>query len=282
MGLQKELVPHQMNQQECEAFFNKHKPEVVITGTSWGSNSEQMIRNHCHEKNIPHFTAVDYWANYLERWKGSTYPLHQAKEKIFVIDQNMKSEMVKIGFSEKSLLISGHPALEKLEHKTPIATKSGHETWLFLAEPSSRVNFMWILTVFDHLQKSQGEIVTLDYKLHPKEQDPQNWESVFEELKKRGISTQEYKGDLHSSFDKYDGIMGYQTMGLFEAAFSGLRTVSIPDKPLSPGVQQAMQDSGIYIHTEFKEDSLMVAHKRTLSFLGAAEKIVTEVKQSCS
>ena len=62
------------------------------------------------ERGIPTLSIVDFWSNYTERF--DTLP-----DKIAIIDEQMRQEMLAEGFPDDKLVITGQPAFDCLAEK---------------------------------------------------------------------------------------------------------------------------------------------------------------------
>jgi hypothetical protein len=109
---------------EIENWLCGIKPDFIITGTSAYDFTEKYIWSTAKKLNIPSFAILDSWINYGLRF--SNYTIFETEkyatdrqhpflpDKIMVMDEFAKEEMVKDGFDGSMVLVSGHPYFEEL------------------------------------------------------------------------------------------------------------------------------------------------------------------------
>lgn len=225
--------------EEVTRWLDEAQPDLAITGTGWGSRVEQEVRNQARRRQIRSLTVIDYWANYTARWDGADYPIRDLTDEVCVVDETMKTEMVREGFPEAQLFVSGHPYLESLSHRATAPIHDGKvRTILFLSEPlRAPESFQqkapvqaWIGKFLDALSHQQSFSPSVQLKHHPKE-DPG--------------SLPPWAAALSSGAHSFDLVMGYHSMGLLEAALEGKATFAVPICTLSEGVLQAFRTAGI-------------------------------------
>jgi hypothetical protein len=109
-----EVLPSMVDVGTACDRVDKFKPDIIMSGTSWNSNIEQVFRNIAFKKNIPSIVYIDYWSNYRKRFKEAAYPIKCTKDTICVIDDHIKAAMVKEGFPPGNIHVTGSPYYDHL------------------------------------------------------------------------------------------------------------------------------------------------------------------------
>lgn len=255
-GIAASRLPTQLNSNEAKDLFSGEKLKGVLTGTSWGSNSEQIIRNLAHENDWRSYVFLDYWANYSLRWNNSSYALNESKDIIFALDEFMKEDLEAEGFKSENIIVTGHPMLEFLEQKKlPSKVRQKNLKILFISEPFDKSHFSHLeappLNLFhsalvEAIGGQKDISVEIDVKPHPKE-DPLDLAKFQMEGINSKILPQE--AIISDVLPAYDLVVGYQSMALFEARALGCITIGIamPRGKPYPSLLKAMKHHGIWI-----------------------------------
>ena len=248
-------IESDLAQDRLESVFSASQPDIVLTGTSWGSQLEQRVRNLAGLRKIKSVTVVDYWASYLERWEGRDLPVDQIQDEICVIDDFMKKEMIENGFPSNQIYVTGHPYFEELTLKAKPHSFSSIGKVLLLSEPlrdpfsshliDSRVHH--VAEILQRLAENLNSRAEVHFKTHPKENP--GLPSAFGSQSWNRLSFKLADSQLRSpdDFAKFDLVIGYQTTGLLEAAIMGIPTISVPVAPLSGAVANAFRNAGILV-----------------------------------
>lgn len=239
-------LPTHGSEEELSGWLREINPSVLVTGTGWGSSSEQTLRNLARRAGLRSVTVVDYWANYLERWQGSDHAIQEIRDEVLLVDEAMHTEMRAAGFPSAQLHTTGHPFLEKLARsgQAPARTTASQRA-LFLSEPlrtekgalSREVTWSHVQKVLKVLSLTESPAL-VQFKLHPKESGTPlpTWATPVDPSL-----------ELPRDFTQFDWVIGYQSMGLIEAALCGTRTVSIPTQPLTVHVRRMFERVGILV-----------------------------------
>jgi hypothetical protein len=194
----------------------------LLTGTSWGSSDEQLLRNQAQTQGVQSFVFVDYWSSYTERWEGATYAaMFIDSERVFVVDSEMSHEMQVLGFRGSKLVTVGHPGWEDLLKQSPRATKKADvsPSVVFLSEPFRKEGSDPRGAILARVEAAFGKEAVLYLKPHPKEVElptrSERWLTLDADLP---------IGELPGS----DVVLGFQSMALIELALLGSRVGSIP------------------------------------------------------
>jgi len=113
------------NLKNVELFLKKEKPDFVITGTSAEDLTEKFLWKAAEKLKIPSFAILDHWSNYGIRF--SPYRVSQLGQynhnkshpylpnKILVMDDYAKNKMIREGFDQSRLIVTGQPYFELLD-----------------------------------------------------------------------------------------------------------------------------------------------------------------------
>lgn len=278
-GLSPEPVPSNVDAGFCFKYFEKTRPQVLLSGTSWNSNVEQMFRNFSASQGIPSFTVIDYWANYTPRWQGASYSIGCLVDTVCVIDEAMKLELVAEGFPENKIEVTGHPMLEQISLRPRPSAVSGQ--YLFLSEPNRDGT---LPSVESHPLKLIASAIpagsALWFKKHPKEKLPEN---IEEFLSASSGGRVDVKLFTHQpDFSQFTCTFGFRTMGLFESRCAGIPAVSIHTNSLSGALEKAMKSHGIIRPSILDLDGLKAAISAAQAamtpgsvHLGATDKVLS-------
>lgn len=90
-------------------------PSVVVTGAGAYNMIEHNFRLCAERLKIPNFAIVDYWAHYPERFRRKINGAleYSMSDKIGVMDDLCRKEMIAEGFPPEKLVIVGAPHLEE-------------------------------------------------------------------------------------------------------------------------------------------------------------------------
>lgn len=256
---------------DAQKFIDEFKPELIITGTS-GGNSEQQLRNIAFEKKIKSIVILDFWKDYSRRWLYSEYDIDKTEDKIFVMDEPTKSEMIEENFPEEKLFVTGHPYLDYIFNKTDYSEdadvnyKEFAKTILYLSQPFDIIGVKDYRThpleiLFNALARLSDRIkerFIVNIKLHPSEKISEELKAI---IKKTGNdnfvinlkSENEMTGDL---IKESDIVIGYNTIAMFESRAMNKRTLSLDAAKITNSLSNAMKNAGIE-RVEPDEDKIL-------------------------
>ncbi|OEH85491.1 hypothetical protein BHU72_05235 [Desulfuribacillus stibiiarsenatis] len=105
-------------------YLKDHKFDFVITGTGSEEYSDKYLWKACEHVGIPSLAILDQWMNYgvrFSKYHATQLHLYENDNEhifqpsyIFVMDSETKEEMVRIGFDEKKIIVTGQPYLDFL------------------------------------------------------------------------------------------------------------------------------------------------------------------------
>jgi len=267
--------------EEAEEIINNVSPDILITGTS-GGNAEQQLRNVAFNRNIKSVVIMDFWKDYGRRWLYASYQLETLKEKICVIDEMMKTEMIEEGFPKDNLIITGHPYLDKIfNYKINLENEdtSGKNNFLFLSQPLHTIGiknykihpFKIFLDAIKELSEIREENILLTVKLHPLESLLSELRSLINEYngEKLEVKFANEKTQLTELILKSKVVIGYNTIAMFEAKALNKRTISLNVVPVKKSLTKAMERAGIEIIDATKESIFDCLQKKSNSRLSS-------------
>lgn len=96
-------------------------PQIVVTGTSPEQekgevyNIEQASIYAAKKRKIPSLTVVDIWMQYPRFFDdlASGEKFKYLADKVGVLDESMKEDMLQEGFDEKNLIVTGNPSFDQ-------------------------------------------------------------------------------------------------------------------------------------------------------------------------
>lgn len=242
----------------AENIISKVDPDILVTATG-GGNAEQELRNIAYEKEIPSVVILDFWKDYSRRWLYATYPLEKMKDKVCVMDELTKKEMMEENFPEDKLIITGHPYLDKLfNHSYYKGMESKYlNNYLFLSQPLEIIGLKnykvhplkVLLNVLTKLAEEKKEKISLNIKFHPSEKHTSEINDLVSEYFSENLEinfTNENR-TLKNLLEESNEVIGYSSIALFEARAMDKRVISLNVAPVKNSLTQSMKMAGIEI-----------------------------------
>ncbi len=243
---------------EANIIMDNTLPDILITATS-GGNAEQELRNVAFERNIKSVVILDFWKDYSRRWLYSSYPIWEMKEKVCVMDQLTKMEMIQEKFPEQNLFVTGHPYLENIfKKKQSLQNKDNSErnNFLFLSQPLEIIGIKdykvhpveILIKAIKKFGICTGKKSTLIIKLHPSEKLSEDLNNIVNSgTQNLQIGLADELESLNNLIRDADIVIGYNTIAMFEARSLSKRTISLNVVPIKNSLTVAMESSGIEI-----------------------------------
>lgn len=234
-------------------FIQKQNPGLIITGTSANDYLEKKTWNIGRKMGIPVWAVLDQWMNY-----GIRFSRHHLKtldkylqekdisyrpDKIFVMDGDIKREMIDLGFDEKSLIDSGSPYFELLANqKTKFKANNENQIRLvYASEPITQdykssdywgytevLNFKCLLANLEKYAAEKHVKIHLLVKLHPRESgDFYKTYRLNEDNNLISIEVIEGLTTFNWAEFDLDCVVGMSSMFLIEAALIGIPIISL-------------------------------------------------------
>tara|TARA_Y100001954_G_scaffold237898_1_gene303227 strand:- start:32302 stop:33246 length:945 start_codon:yes stop_codon:yes gene_type:complete len=243
---------------EAESILSTVAPKVLLTGTSWGGNAEQVLRNAARRRGIPSVVVLDFWSNYSLRFRFADVSLQDMPDIICIMDEGARQEMIEEGFRPELLEISGQPHLEALTLDSARAQTSQTDRFMFLSQPDltngksvhGRPLLSSLFEEIGRVAASRERRLQLLFKPHPKEAPPE-LPALRALCQSELVDVVLVAGSL-PLVDVLEGVevvAGGTTMGLFEARARGIGASAIVSSAVPASLQAALDDAGIRVQT---------------------------------
>lgn len=208
--------------QKIEKLIKENAIAVLVTGTSWGNQTEVNTIELCKKNHIKTISILDYWSNYAMRFCKDNgeyvYP-----DQYFVIDGIAKQEAISDGVPEGILEIVGQPGLDKYVSYAKKCKRENDKIKqvLFLSQPLSllygkTLGYTEQMVLRDVVKIIKKYGYQLKVKFHPK--DEINFQKMYKDIA--------VQGNLMDIMTQYDLIIGMSTMGLLHAVLMGIDVIS--------------------------------------------------------
>lgn len=248
-----------INSEYAAAMIEKFSPDLLLTGTG-GGNAEQQLRNIAFKKNINSIVILDFWKDYSRRWLYADHKISELKDKICVMDELTKAEMVKENFPESNIFVTGHPYLDMLFNYTDgdIYKKNFKANQiLFLSQPLHIIGLKdykihplkYFLECLKKLSSENNSGYILKIKLHPSEEltsDLEDLKNLYNSplLKVQIADKSDSAAEL---IGESETVAGYNSIALFESRAMNKRTISLNIAPMNLSLIRSMESAGIEI-----------------------------------
>lgn len=123
-----------LDEQSAATLLAEVKPDFVFTGTSEDPTIEFPLWRAAQTEGILTFSIVDHWTRYRERYlvRGHFCPT----DRIFVIDDLAKKEMIRLGFHRDRIFACGQPHFEQYyRYHSPVSRSSFCDSLNLSAKP---------------------------------------------------------------------------------------------------------------------------------------------------
>jgi hypothetical protein len=230
-------------------------PALLMTGTSYPPGLELTLTARARERGIASAVLLDFWSNYADRFRmpsGETV----LPDRILVMDEEAREEMVAAGFDAGRLLITGQPALGELaawragfpadraEQIRTAESAGDRRLVLFVSQPLSQIYgpgrlpalgydehtvLRILVEALSRIAARTGRGIALVVKPHPRD-PPASLPVADESLVHIGVSRQFDARELAMAADL---VVGMNSELLVESCALGRVTLS-----LQPGLRQ--------------------------------------------
>jgi len=222
-------------------FFEESPVDLLIAGTSTGMSVEKYCIEEAQLRNIPSIAVVDFWSNYAMRFSTpETRDLAYLPNMVCAIDDSMKNGMMKEGISESSIMVTGNPFFDTFKKEITQVP----DCILFISQPFSEiykeVDPYLTAPVFDEVAIFSDVVtvlVSLDVQLpvyiafHPRSTERQKFDTSIRDA---SLDIRILDGSTESMLHRSAVVVGMNSVMLFQAALSGIPTVSY-----QPGITAA-------------------------------------------
>jgi hypothetical protein len=115
-GIPWQELPETLGDSGAEALLEHFRPAAVLTGTSMnGVDLERRITAAAARRGVPSLALLDYWTNYRPRFADAAGRLTGLPDRIAVMDEHARRDMVAAGFPADRLVVTGQPVFDELE-----------------------------------------------------------------------------------------------------------------------------------------------------------------------
>lgn len=244
---------------EIDEYLDTNAPDLLLSSTSWKSCLEQGFRNRVRARKIPSVVVIDFWSNYRLRWHDATYRFEDAYDCVCVMDAQTAEAMNREGYPTERLFVTGQPHLERCyrrstRHRQRSASKKEIAV-LFLTislvalglkdDPVAPIRLVCqALAEWCAASKRQ---VSLTVRPHPHESLPPDFHHRISASAPPGVTVHvaDRSKPILGQLKRSDLVIGYITMGLFEARSLGKTAIALKVTDHPPELIAAMTDAGI-------------------------------------
>lgn len=203
-------------------------PDAFVSGTSGGQASVDKRILLLLKKRVPSLYVLDFWSNYWQRFSGETKDFTYLPDKICVMDEAAKRDMLEQGFPEYTVVATGNPYFE--EFAQGIRKEGDPYTILFISQPLSTdteiersqygfTEYLALQGLLTALERLPQEYVC-SLRLHPRE--PAN---KYEEFLS-GRVTRAAEPTLEEALSRAGIVVGMFSPVLMQAAVAGKPVIS--------------------------------------------------------
>lgn len=225
---------------EADALLDRVRPDVVLTGTSWGDTLDKRLVGAARGRGVFTVSVVDMWSYYRERFStpGSA-ALDRLPSLIAVMDARARREAVAAGIPADRLVVTGQPHLEAVARRgrSPAVARAarrwrqrwarrGRRLVLFASEAVAR-DFSpggprdrgyTEKRVLRELLSACGEAFDVVVKMHP--------QNTLRDVFQKGPVAFVKNVPPDVCVEAVDVVVGMTSMLLLEAALMGKPTIS--------------------------------------------------------
>jgi len=244
---------------KIDDYLDRNHVDLLLSATSWKSALEQGFRNRARLRGIPSVVVIDFWSNYRLRWQHATYRFDDGADWVCVMDKQTAEAMQQEGYPLAQIHITGQPHLERCyqrgnRHPPASATKRESDV-LFLTislaalglneDPVAPIRI--ISEALGRWHETTKQPVTLTIRQHPHEDPPPDLIQRIRAFTPAGVTVRldDRTKPILGRLKKNDLILGYITMGLFEARSLGKQAIAIKLREHPPELVAAMTAAGI-------------------------------------
>lgn len=277
-GIEHVLLSEQISMNEIITLFAKNPTSLLLTGTSYnGVDLEKKFIMAARNLGIPSLGVMDSWINYAVRFRDEKGLLSYVPDRIAIMDERARDEMISEGFHPDSLVITGQPAFDDLypmkatlsaektnQIKRGFGAKSDSKLILFLSQPlhnlygddpsnplyggyTEKTVLAALIHSLEEINKQNDDEIILVIRPHPRE-DPKD----YLDYKSDTISIFIVKhGNPQHQIMASDLVVGMSTILLVEACYLQKIVVSIqPELKIPDPVPTNQTGFSIAVYTE--------------------------------
>ena len=242
-----------------DQYLDQNRPDLLLSSTSWKSRLEQGFRNRAHTRGIPSLVVIDFWSNYRMRWHDATYRFEDGRDHVCVMDDQTAEVVHKEGYPKGMIHVTGQPHLERCYQRTvahqPCSEPGSQLAVLFLTISLSALGLdddpvtpiRVVCEAAGHLHGTTKRSVSLLVRPHPHETPASDFLARIKQFTPPGVavSLADRTRPLLAQLKQCDVVLGYITMGLFEARCLRKQAIAIKLADHPPELVAAMANAGI-------------------------------------
>jgi len=247
------------SESEIDKYLDQNPPDLLLSATSWKSTLEQGFRNRARVHRIPSVVVIDFWSNYRPRWHDATYRFEDSQDQVCVMDQQTAAVMKSEGYPDTLLHVTGQPHLERrfqrgFQRQLPLETKREiHVLFLTISlialglkdDPVAPIQI--VCQALHQWAIATKKTVLLTIRPHPHEKPEPDFLERIRAVAPAGITVRiaDRRQPILGQLRKSDLVLGYITMGLFEARSLGKQAIAIKLADHPHELVAAMEGAGI-------------------------------------
>jgi spore coat polysaccharide biosynthesis protein SpsF len=229
-----------INENAIRQFLSSFRPCIIVTGTSGGDSIEKHVIKIAKEFRIPTIAVLDFWINYAIRFSfDNSKRLHRdaLSDFILIMDEHAKRGMLREGFPEEKLIITGNPHFDGFK-PFPKQENPKKKFILFVDQPFTELikagwheDFGYTeIEVFKDLVRALDKIKFLGeviVKLHPRTESSEKYKAILTEEKLSFTVRFESSISSHEKWlSRASLVVGMTSILLFEAALRRKHVIS--------------------------------------------------------
>lgn len=114
-GISLEELPSDISRQDIVSKLMESPEGLLLVGTSVNTfELEKQFIDAAREIAMPSLAVLDFWSNYRARFSNTDGRLVHLPDRIAVMDDEAKQEMVQDGFDQHGIEVTGQPAFDEL------------------------------------------------------------------------------------------------------------------------------------------------------------------------
>ncbi|MBV8483391.1 MAG: hypothetical protein JO077_11060 [Verrucomicrobia bacterium] len=242
-----------------DEYLGRNRPDLLLSSTSWKSRLEQGFRNRAYATGIPSIVVIDFWSNYRNRWHDATYRFEDGPDHVCVMDARTAEAVHKEGYPMAMIHVTGQPHLERCYQKAvahqPRSKSAQGITVLFLTISLSALGLnddpvtpiRVVCEALGNLRETTKRAVSLLVRPHPHETPAPDFLPRIQQFTPPGVAVHlaDRTRPLLAQLKQCNVVLGYITMGLFEARSLGKQAIAIRLADHPPELVAAMANAGI-------------------------------------
>ena len=259
-GLAYEEVAEDLDSAAAANLLGQGRTRLLLAGTAFnGVRLEQRFVAAARQTGVPSLVLLDFWSNYRARFADESGQLAPLPDRIAVMDDWAREEMMAEGFEPGRLVVTGQPAFDELVVVRGRAQPVGRTAFrqglgisdkeglvLFASQPlaelygedktdllhpgyTQRTVLNSTLAALERIAGRRHEGITLLVRPHPREQ-AETFAGYQGQVVRMMVSRE---GDRHEAALAADLVVGMSTVLLVEACLLGCVVLS-----LQPGLCQ--------------------------------------------